>query len=78
MTGEREEGGGREGDIIGKRTDGRYTVDSEDCGAMREEELALLSVYLVAVRYGTTRGKYRGRYLVPPQAGSHTFHGDNI
>lgn len=30
------------------------------------------------VRYGTTRGKYRRRYPVPPQAGSHTFHGDNI
>lgn len=54
------------------------TVDSEDRGAMREAESALFFVHLVVVRYGTTRGKYRGRYLVPPQAGSHTFHGDNI
>lgn len=54
------------------------TVDSKDRDATREGESALLSVYLVAVRYGTTRGKYRGRYLVPPRAGSHTFHGDNI
>jgi len=81
-----EKDGGEEGkrgrDVIEKRN-GWKKVDSKDRDATRERERekerksALFFVYLV-VRYGTTRGKYRGRYLVPPQAGSHTFLGDNI
>jgi len=50
--------------------DRRYAGDSEDCeGTWKEELVLLFPAYLSSVRYGTTRGKYRGigtRYPLRP------------
>jgi len=83
---------GRESEVVERRMDAGGAGDSSlslssslfltgstRVGGREEGLAALLSSCISrSVRYGTTRGKYRGRYLVPPQAGSHTSHGDNI